>query len=143
MSAYRHKEAYCLMKYASQDGAIIEWIWNSRDGVTPFIVRSIDGTKELQHVDWQLDRCMPSYKPLSGERIFVDATEALLRPRVEAYVAKHWNNPMAAMQERYKHQQQAIEALIKAWNQPGAPLLIFERERRQSREEHVYGGRYA
>jgi hypothetical protein len=68
---YLHNEAFCLMKYATKDGAEVEWIWNSRDGVTPFVVHSRSG-QEMSHVQWQFDRRLPNYEPLAGERVFVD-----------------------------------------------------------------------
>jgi hypothetical protein len=67
----QHAEAYCLMKYASDDGHIVEWLWNSRDGVTPFMISAQDGKTLLHHVDFHLDRFLPLYKPLAGERIFI------------------------------------------------------------------------
>lgn len=70
---YRQVEAFCLMRYASADGEIVEWIWNSRDGVTPFTVRSRDGSAELTHIDWQHDIRNPYYRPRPGERVFVNA----------------------------------------------------------------------
>jgi hypothetical protein len=84
-SEFAHREAYCLMKYASRCGTVVEWIWNSRDGVTPFIVTSRCG-KEMSHVQWAFDVRIRNYKPLPGERIFVDATLELLKPAAEKVV---------------------------------------------------------
>lgn len=127
-SMYAHPEAFCLMKYASADGRIVEWIWNSRDGVTPFMIRSADGATELQHVDWQLDRCLPLYQPAPGERVFVDSTEARMRPRVEAYVTKYWNDPMSGMAAAFTSQAAAIATLLPQWNRPGSPIVMTARE---------------
>lgn len=69
---YNHKEAYCLMWYQSKGGHKIR-IWNSRDGVTPFIIY-ICG-QEYQHVMWQLDDCQPGYKLSGGDLYFRDFTE--------------------------------------------------------------------
>ena len=35
---YQHKEAYCIMFYKCDKCHAVERFWNSRDGVTPFIV---------------------------------------------------------------------------------------------------------
>ena len=37
---YLHKEAFRLMQYQDEHdpNASIEWLWNSRDGVTPFVI---------------------------------------------------------------------------------------------------------
>jgi len=71
--SYNHSEAFCLMKYRSDDGEEEEIIWNSRDGVTPFVL-SLRSGKTAQHVDWHEDRCVPDYVPKPGERIFIDLT---------------------------------------------------------------------
>jgi len=70
---YNHSEAFCLMKYRSDDETEEEIIWNSRDGVTPFVI-SLRSGKTASHVDWRSDRCVPDYKPKPGERIFIDLT---------------------------------------------------------------------
>lgn len=69
---YNHAEAFCLMKYVDSAGNV-EFIWNSRDGVTPFCVRSRQGL-EARHVDWGADQRLPKHKPRSGDRIFRDMT---------------------------------------------------------------------
>jgi hypothetical protein len=53
---HAHVEAFCLMTYETKDGSVTERIWNSRDGVTPFVVYTRDGKTEMQHVRWQEDR---------------------------------------------------------------------------------------
>lgn len=122
---YQHKEAFCLMKYASRDGAIVEWLWNSRDGVTPFIIRSVDGSAELYHVDWHLDRCVPGYKPQPGQRIFIDSTPELLQSKVVKYVETFWDNPNSGMAQQFANRDEAIAALLAHWHQPGAPMVIM------------------
>jgi hypothetical protein len=79
---YQHAEAFCLMTYRSDDGTEEEVIWNSRDGVTPFIITLRSG-KQARHVDWRSDRRVPDYRPKPGERIFVDLTEARARQLVK------------------------------------------------------------
>lgn len=74
MSEYNHAEAFCLMKYRSDDGTEEEVIWNSRDGVTPFVITLKSGNSAT-HIDWFSDICEPDYIPESGERIFIDLTK--------------------------------------------------------------------
>lgn len=81
---YQHAEAFCLMKYRSDDGTEEEWIWNSRDGVTPFVI-SLRSGKYARHVDWQMDSHLPDYVPPIGSRIFVDLTEE----RARFYALRH------------------------------------------------------
>ena len=117
-SLFSHNETYALMKYATQDGAHVEWIWNSRPGVTPFIIdahpayedalrkrprqsTSLGNDDEadedgegasviMRHVDWHLDRCLPFYKPAPGERVFIDYTMTEARKVYLRIVDRDW-----------------------------------------------------
>lgn len=121
---YNHAEAFCLMKYAAKDGSEVEWIWNSRDGVTPFGVMNRARTQELFHIDWNLDRRLPQYQPQPGERIFVDLTheraEHFARRRIERY----WNDGEYPMSRTFRTQEQALAVLMGDMLQPGAPDVI-------------------
>lgn len=110
---HAHVEAFCLMRYASKDGAIVEWLWNSRDGVTPFIIFGADGT-ELQHSEFQFDRYMPNYVPLAGERVFVDMTPERARARAEKRVERYWQESGEySMQLAFESREQAIEVIAR------------------------------
>ena len=67
---YSYRSAFCLMKYSTVDGLETEWLWNSRDGVTPFCITNRDLTREMRHVDWHRDMRLPNYQPAEGQRIF-------------------------------------------------------------------------
>lgn len=116
-SDYRHREAYCLMKYATSDGKEVEWIWNSRDGVTPFVVRSKSG-REMTHVQWMYDVRIKGYIPLEGERVFVDATHDLLRPRAEEMCKRH--HPELGGENL----EQMILNTLNQWCRSGNPTMI-------------------
>ncbi len=76
-----HAEAFCVMKYRCGNCGTEERIWNSRDGVTPFIVScSRCRTGRMEHVDWQYDSYEPDHIPRKGERMFVDTPESLRLP---------------------------------------------------------------
>lgn len=64
-------DAFKMYKYQDQETGLVEWIWNSRDGIVPFIIRSKDGN-ELKHVDMWEDVYLPNWVPPVGARIFVD-----------------------------------------------------------------------
>jgi hypothetical protein len=77
------------MYYASTTTIRGVWVWNSRDGVTPFCI--FDGGEEFRHVDWAWDRFEPDYQPTPGLRYFRDrsqteAEEAALR-QLEKFAA--------------------------------------------------------
>lgn len=127
---YHHAEAFCLMKYATKDGSEVEWIWNSRDGVTPFGVRSRTGG-ELFHTEWNLDRRLPTYQPLAGERVFVDLTreraEHFARKRIELY----WTDAEYPMSQTFSSREQALTVLVDGMLTPGAPDIIEARDWRR------------
>ena len=72
-----HGEAFCLMTYQCQKCGNREIIWNSRDGVTPFITTCyIEGCGgESQHVNWGSDVCKPDTLPMPGQRFWRDGTD--------------------------------------------------------------------
>lgn len=74
-----HREAYALMLYRSESTGREEWLWNSRDGVTPFIISDAEDGSKMRHADFWRDVCAPFYVPPIGSRIFVDLTETRAR----------------------------------------------------------------
>lgn len=72
---YNHAEAFCLMNYKCKSCENEEKLWNSRDGVTPFIIDCKNCKGEAYHINFHLDKRLPDYKPIPGQRIFVDMTE--------------------------------------------------------------------
>jgi len=72
MNKYNHAEAFCHMLYRSETSKTEIWIWNSRDGVTPFCL-PIDG-EMFQHVNFGKDKQNPDYKPKPGDYIFRTVT---------------------------------------------------------------------
>lgn len=66
---YNHAEAFMLMEYTDADGNV-EVIWNSRDGVTPFIT-SLRSGAEARHQNWAADRRAPFHIPAIGDRVWV------------------------------------------------------------------------
>lgn len=128
---YKHREAFCLMVYADKHGAK-EVLWNSRDGVSPFIITSKNQT-EMQHVRWDLDRCDPGYKPDKGERIFIDNTdpsvEHVIRAKAVEFVNKYWDHETMPMSkhEYYREmtKEAAIDHQVQSWQKPaGQPTVV-------------------
>ena len=71
---FEYAEAYALMTYsAEQMEDESEVIWNSRDGVTPFVITLRSG-KTATQTRWNDDVRSPGHKPAVGDRIFVDLT---------------------------------------------------------------------
>ena len=118
---FKHAEAFCLMKYRSADGTEEEILWNSRDGVTPFMLTSKSG-KMMQHVAWREDLYRPDFKPQSGDRYFVDATRELVTPKLNEYVEKIFTEHDGGY---WKTREEAFEALLPGWLHNGeAPWVM-------------------
>lgn len=132
---YKHKEAFCLMQYRDRVTGKIEVLWNSRDGVTPFIITSRDGN-EAQHVNWQNDQCIPNYVPKPGMRIFVDASpkHGHIRDSARDYVEEYWDRDIGGgskMKTRLfktdgqlMTKDEAVDFFIAEWTKPGSPTII-------------------
>lgn len=121
-SGYKHVEAFCRMKYVDDRGNAV-WIWNSRDGVTPYVV-SIEG-REFRHVEWHRDRQRPNHVPEPGEYVFVDLSleeaEKIARQQVEA----HWGPP-TSLCKRYSSIEAASNGLVEDYYGNGhQPHLII------------------
>ena len=118
---YNHAEAFCLMQYSSDDGTEREVLWNSRDGVTPFVISSRNG-KKMAHVDWRQDKYVPDYKPKSGMRVFVDATEELVTDKLNEYVDKIFAEHGGGY---WPTKEDAFKALLPGWLHEGeAPWIV-------------------
>lgn len=115
---YKHGEAYALMRYLSDDGTEEEIIWNSRDGVTPFVITLRSG-KVAKHVNWSGDFPFPNYQPPLGSRMFVDLTEESARSKAAEYLERNRNYVPENVSE-----EELIEMLVKDWMKPGAPDLV-------------------
>lgn len=118
MTQYKHKEAFCLMQYYCKPCGHFEIIWNSRDGVTPFMMQcpSCGGT-DMHHVNFHRDRCVPDYKPFLGQRMWVDMT----RERAEEIV-KGRNIPA-------KHLQAVIDDIYRDGLAPDLAIHGYDRKK--------------
>lgn len=123
---YNHAEAFCLMTYREDRGTEEEVIWNSRDGVTPFVITLRSG-KTATHVDWRNDRCVPDYQPPIGSRIFIDLTPERAREIATRNVDKWLASPKyrTELLDTYGTREAAIADQIASFTEHGpAPDLI-------------------
>lgn len=109
-----HVEAFCLMRYRDESGND-EWIWNSRDAVTPFFIRHRNGN-EAKHVDWLRDKFDPWHTPMVGDRIIVNLTMERAREHRRKYVVRWWDDAVHGepMSARYESPEAAVETLARA-----------------------------
>jgi hypothetical protein len=122
---YNHREAFCLMQYQDKVTGEIELLWNSRDGVTPFGIRSRAGNESL-HVNWGQDKRDPHFRPSPGMRIFVDASpkHGHIRDSARDYVDRGWDAKSFPMSARWPDKDAAVEFFINEWTKPGTPTVI-------------------
>lgn len=116
-----------LMTYRSDDGTETEQVWNSRDGVTPFVITLRSG-KQATHADWQHDRRMPEdWTPPPGMRVFADLTERRARVLAGMVVDRWLADPDTAARilARYGTREAAAAMLLEDMTgRPGEPDLI-------------------
>lgn len=108
---HKHAEAFCLMLYRDTAGNE-EWIWNSRDVVTPFCVLSRQGLPS-DHVEWHRDQYLPSYIPPPGSRYFVSMTRERASEVAHAIVESCWNDhdkvSRASFRKHFKTRISAVD----------------------------------
>ena len=138
MSPYKHNEAFCLMQYRDEVTGDIETLWNSRDGVTPFIIESVAGNEAVHH-NWSDDKRAPDFVPPPGMRIFVDASpnHRHIRSSARSYVEKYWDldigSGMTMKNTLHKPsgagmtKGEAVDFFIAEWTKPGSPTVIEAR----------------
>lgn len=121
-----HPEAFMVMRYESTDGSIVEHIWNSRDGVTPFCITALDGTTELRHTRWNEDRYCPDHAEhmVAGMRYFTDLDPEAALMMAEGRVEAWWDHPQYPMRGRWPTKDEAAKALAKDYlSTPGSPHI--------------------
>lgn len=131
------------MCYATDDQKY-DYIWNSRDGVTPFIILNRDGTKEMRHIFWEYDKYLPDFVPPIGSRIFIDMTRKKLLEYKRAQVEKAWDDPKMPMKAHpYFHEltkEQAARRLAEdLWKEGMPDLVIVDKALYESFRERSYG----
>ncbi len=126
MMEHKHTEAFMLMTYKCEECGTVEIIWNSRDGVTPFMGPTCNRgacVGATLHENWSGDVYAPDYKPSVGERIWRDGTLDMMRDIKRRMV--ECNSEYLSDEAK-----QDIEAFIEKIaieeheSQPGWPALI-------------------
>ena len=119
-----HKDAFMLMIYEDEVNGRRELIWNSRDGVAPFIIRSKDGNTS-RHVEWKLDYYLPNYVPPVGSQIFVDSTLEVMTLKATRYVEENWANPNDRMHQICSTPEEAVQFFALDWSKdPRMPTAV-------------------
>ena len=111
---YTHGEAYMLMGYESDDGAHRLEVWNSRDGVTPFVIGHPDWPDvELRHVRWHEDRFLgPNHEPAQGDWVFTDLSQKEAERAGKRNAAKFWDDPRFPASEHFNGSQEDLAKVL-------------------------------
>jgi hypothetical protein len=124
VSGYKHGEAFCHMRYRADDGSEELSVWNSRDGVTPFVI-SLPSGKGATHVDWNQDRCDPTHVPEVGDWIFVDLTPERAREAAGRNAQRFWDDPTLPARQSFGSVEDLAELLLASYLEPrGGPDLV-------------------
>lgn len=121
---YDHAEAFCTMQYECQTCKTIETLWNSRDGVTPFIIQCQQCDGEMNHGSFEFDECMPDYFPRKGMRVFVDLPENFREVFKKMFINMTWNIGDYPMNDRFKTKQDALKILMDENMHNGEPYVL-------------------
>jgi hypothetical protein len=124
--SYEHAEAFCHMRYRSDDHTEGLVVWNSRDGVTPFVITLPSG-KQATHIDWHTDRRDPAHVPVVGEWVFVDLIQERANLLADRQAARLWADPdlRRQIQQQYGTAWDLAASLAAdAMRQPGRPDLV-------------------
>jgi hypothetical protein len=130
---YGHTEAFCIMTYKCGQCGAEEKIWNSRDGVTPFVIICRECGGDAQHINWQQDVRDLQFVPPPGMRIFVNLHFEKAKEVAGEYVRRVWKDPNLRMDLRYKSPKNAVQKLAAGWYTDGKqPYLatIWEKDDR-------------
>lgn len=152
MQHYQSAEAFCLMLYRAKESGREEWIWNSRDGVTPFGLAHAETGEDMLHVDWFRDVRAPFYVPPVGSRIFVDLTEQRARILAAQVVEKYSGDQDFKESYAGLSHDELVTVFAKGMfaGGPGTPdvLVVNDamaaafRARQPARQPQVGGGRF-
>lgn len=119
---FEYSEGFCLMEYYADDGLCRCNIWNSRDGVTPFIVHCPIKNKECSHTNSGNDLRISNYTPYPGQLVFIDLTDAKLCEYKTRQIEAQWKDNM---ETRFSSKEEALELLTKDAYQEGAPDVMI------------------
>lgn len=122
-------EGFCNMVYVCEHCHTTDMIWNSRDGVTPFMLSCLACEGTMKHSgNWRLEKEYTEL-PDDATRVFVDAFESGVR----AIYTEWANENFSKLQDTYDHFknvtiEEFIEEKIKYRMKDQCPLVITRQE---------------
>lgn len=125
-SEFVHGEAFMRMRYQC-DANPRHWeiVWNSRDGVTPFIIDCRVCKEQASHVNWSGDERDVAYVPEIGTRVFIDLSREAAEEAARKRVVEYWHHPTYPMSKSFETPEQARFALATRYlDSVGAPTVV-------------------
>ena len=112
-----HKEAFHLMWYECEKCKCRERLWNSRDGVTPFMLNCTICSGLMQHIAWRSDEYAPNFMPAKGQRVFIDTPKDIFALYMKARVQEYWDHPdpNVRMRDRYENKDEIFKGLMTSY----------------------------
>ena len=133
---YDHGEAFCVMQYKCENDCR-EFLWNSRDGVTPFTISCKECGGSMEHINWRDDVRLLTLEEVrmvypDVKRVFVTASpyDKHIIKSAEEYVDKYWVKDIGGGQTMQKtmypmNHAAAVDYFIKEWTKEGSPTVIL------------------
>lgn len=113
------------MHYQCEKCETMEMLWNSRDGVTPFMIGCQKCSGMMKHIDWDKDDCNPDYLPVRGQRVFVDMTPQINKILWRMNVRVNWEGGKFPMKERFENPIEAVKELSGTFDpEKGEPYVL-------------------
>ena len=126
MASFNHVEAFCIMAYECKSCHLVEKLWNSRDGVTPFIIHCERCGGEMTHINWRGDERFPDYEPHPSMRIFRTMSRETFLVNKAKYIDRYWDVDVGGgqkMSDRWKTKGDALNDLAKSYRE-GEPEVV-------------------
>lgn len=129
---HEHAEAFKQMIYACESCGFMEILYNTRDGVTPFIVSCRNGACQggMRHVFWRADKQIVDLKPPVGTRVFINTTKEDAKRWAEWHVNEEWDRErpsIPTMRECYEgDKDRAIESQMEQFQHFNVQTAIVQ-----------------
>jgi hypothetical protein len=123
---FHHSEAFALMIYRCESCGTRERLYNSRDGVTPFIINCRDCKGNMMHIDWQGDECLPGYVPKRGQRVFIDTPKEVFEMFTRAKINFFWLHSEYPLHKRYNSKKEAFDEFVKEYKKEEPYIITWD-----------------
>jgi hypothetical protein len=130
---HQHAEAFCNMKYVCQECGHSEMVWNSRDGVTPFIIGCTKCDGDMCHIGpWNKEKTHDTI-PDDTTMVFVQVFEKVAVESCTAWVDRFYDQMASdGYLEEGETKENLIEKKVEARMKDDCPCII-------TREQYLAG----